>query len=623
MPLFGSPGANRPAPNDSNPDSPQRCGATSWGHGGTAATTCYNCTSNAEEHQLFLSPVKPPYDPLEWERAPFPEKSRLVCLAWALQGYGTPIAVYIAYVFKVLLYIAGWVFFCSFTPGMGGLGSIASWWLRPEAFQKAVLWSMLFEVLGLGCGSGPLTGRYMPPLGGALYFLRRGTTKLPALPGAAIIGETRRGLLDVSLYAAMCIVIVVALVSARPAVGVLIAIAVLVPALGLLDKTLFLAARGEHYWTTLMVFVLASNFVPGAKLVQASLWFWAGVSKLNHHFPAVVCVMTSNSPVIRLQSFRRLMYRSFPDDLSPSRPAVLISYAGTALEFSVPALLLAGRGGGLTVAGLILMLVLHAFATVNVPMGVPLEWNVLMVYGGFFLFWEHAGEGLAGLTAPVLALVAVMCVLVPLLGNLLPSRISFLLAMRYYAGNWAYSVWLFKGESYRKLDRLTKSSAWIHDQLQRFYDRATSVAIFGKVMGFRLMHLHGRALPLLLPKAVPRIEDYEWVDGEAIAGMALGWNFGDGHLHNEQLLRSLQQQCEFDAGELRCIMVESQPLAQHTLSYRIVDAAQGLLESGVVDVRRLRSLQPWELAASQGERPQQPLGGLDPGVLAEAAGHTR
>jgi hypothetical protein len=547
---------------------------------------------------MFLSPIKPPYDPLEWATKPFPEKSRLVCMAWAMQGYGTPIAVYVAYAFKVVLYIGGWVFFCTYTPGMGGLGDIASWWLRPEAFQKAILWSMLFEILGLGCGSGPLTGRYFPPLGGALYFLRRGTTKLPAFPGVPIIGASRRGIIDVSLYAATCGLLIATLESPIPSAGELIGIVTLVAALGILDKTLFLAARGEHYWTTTMVFVLASNFVPGAKVVQAALWFWAGFSKLNHHFPAVVCVMTSNSPIMRLQWFRRRMYERYPDDLTPSRLAVLMSYMGTALEFSVPVLLILGRGGAITVAGLILMLVLHVYVTSNVPMGVPIEWNFLMVYGGFFLFWKHAADGFNGITGPVIALVLLMCVVVPLLGNVFPSRVSFLMAMRYYAGNWAYSIWLFKGDSYRKLDRLTKSSPWIYDQLGRLYDRATSIGIFGKVMAFRLMHLHGRALPIILPEAVAHIEDYEWVDGEVVAGLALGWNFGEGHLHGEQLLRSLQEQCGFEAGELRVIMVESQPFGRHTLHYRIHDARTGLVAGGDVEVRELRTRQPWELAPS-------------------------
>ena len=72
-------------------------------------------------------------------------------------------------------------------------------------------------------------------------------------------------------------------------------------------------------------------------------------------------------------------------------------------------------------------------------MGVPLEWNVMMVYGGFFLFWKHASVSLASMSAAASALfLVVMLVVVPLLGNLFPSRISFLMAMRYYAGNWAY-----------------------------------------------------------------------------------------------------------------------------------------------------------------------------------------
>src|SRR5688572_2673379 len=127
----------------------------------------------------MLSPLLPPYDALEWDQKPLPEKARMTCEAWALQGYGSPPAVFVFYALKIALYIGAWAFFCSFTPGMGGLADIQSWWLAPEAFHKAIVWSLLFEVLGLGCGSGPLTGRYAPPFGGFLYFLRPGTTKLP------------------------------------------------------------------------------------------------------------------------------------------------------------------------------------------------------------------------------------------------------------------------------------------------------------------------------------------------------------------------------------------------------------------------------------------------------------
>jgi hypothetical protein len=241
------------------------------------------------------------------------------------------------------------------------------------------------------------------------------------------------------------------------------------------------------------------------------------------------------------------------------------------------------------------MLLLHGFITSTVPMGVPIEWNVMVVYGGFALFWAHPEVSVLDLgSIPIAIFLVVALVVIPLVGNLWPGALSFLLAMRYYAGNWAYGIWLFRGDAARKLDRLKKSAAWIYDQLDRFYDRATAVGLVGKVIAWRLMHLQGRALPTLIPKAVPRFEDYEYVDGELVAGLALGWNFGDGHLHREPLLAAIQAQCGFEEGELRCIFVEGQPFLRPRLAWRIVDAKSGLVDRGELPIAELRTRQPWE-----------------------------
>jgi hypothetical protein len=532
----------------------------------------------------LLKPTLPAYDPVAWTRLPFAERARLVCESWAVQGYGSPLGAYVLYALKVALYVYVWRLFTGPVP-----------WLAPIAFEKAILWSMLFEGLGLGCGSGPLTGRYFPPLGGFLYWLRPGTTKL------SLLGGKTRTWLDVTLYAALIAFTFRALVAPVITFEMLVPIAVLVPVLGVLDKTIFLALRAEHYWTTIVVLAFARDWIDGAKCVQLALWFFAGFSKLNHHFPSVVGVMISNSPLTRFAWFRRWMYARYPADLRPSRLATLMGHAGTALELSVPVVMLFATPGPSLVLAMLLVLGLHAFITSNVPMGVPIEWNFMVVYGAFALFWAH--PHLAPLAPmaiapwPVAVFLAVMLLALPILGNVFPARISFLLAMRYYAGNWAYSVWLFRGESYRKLAKCKTSAGWVYDQLARFYDKPTGLALVGKVMGFRLMHLHGRALAVLLPKAVDRLEDYEYLDGEIVAGLMLGWNFGDGHLHNEQLLRTLQAQCGFEAGELRCIFVESQPLGRDAMEYRIADAASGEVERGTVLVSELRARQPWEVAA--------------------------
>jgi hypothetical protein len=542
----------------------------------------------------FIAPTKPPYDPVEWLKLPFDERSRLVCESWALQGYGTPVSAFLFYALKIALYVGGFVAWCSTSPSLHGLLEHRDVLLAPLAFQKAILWSMLFEILGLGCGSGPLTGRYFPPFGAFLHFLRPGTTKMPLFPNAPLVGGHRRSVIDVVLYAAILGFTVRALGAPTIDADLLLPIAILVPLAGLFDKTIFLAARGEHFWTTIVAFTFAPQWIAGAMAVQLALWFWAGVSKLNHHFPTVVCVMTSNGPFTRFAWLRKRMYRDYPTDLRPSRLATWIAHIGTALELGVPIAFLLTPLGTAPVIAILLMLMLHGYITSNVPMGVPLEWNVIVAYGGFALFWQHPNVSLGDLgSLPVAAFLIVMLVVIPLMGNLIPSRVSFLLSMRYYAGNWPYSIWLFRGNSIDKLDRLKKCADGPRLQLGKFYDEPTAIGLFGKVQGFRLMHLHGRALPVLIPKAVDDVRNYEWMDGEIVAGLALGWNFGDGHLHNEVLLRAIQSQCGFEPGELRCIFVESQPLHDPTLAYRIVDAATGSIESGKLAIRELRKTQPW------------------------------
>jgi hypothetical protein len=537
----------------------------------------------------------PPYDVRAWQKKPYAERLRMVCQAWAEQGYGTPGAIYVVYLLKVVAYVGGWCFFCSFTPGLGDPRAIASWWAAPEAFQKAILWSIVFESLGLGCGSGPLTGRYWPPFGGALYFCRPGTTKMPLFPGLPVVGGDRRTILDVALYVAHQAFLIRALVSPSLGPALFVPTLVVLPLLGLCDKTIFLASRAEHYGSALVCFLFAGEWIAATKVVWAAVWLWAATSKLNAHFPSVVAVMQSNSPLTAFGSLRRIFFRRFPDDLRPSRLTEGMAHLGTVVEVVFPVALLAGDGGTVTRLALVTMLLFHLFITSSIPMGVPIEWNVVMVYGAFFLFGHHAAVSLSSISSPLLvAHLVFACFLVQLAGNLFPAWVSFLCAMRYYAGNWAYSIWLFRGESSKKLDaRLTKLAPSVRDQLARFYDEELTVAVLSKVQAFRALHLHGRALQALLPRAVDDIDAYEYLDGEMVAGVVLGYNFGEGHLHDVQLLRAVQRQCGFAEGELRCIFVEAQPLGRASHAWTIADAATGVLARGRIAVDDLRDLQPW------------------------------
>jgi len=554
----------------------------------------------------LLDPAPPPFEVSEWRRLPHLQRIKPLAQDWALNGFGTPVAVYFLYVFKILAYA-----------GLGALLIFATsgWpaWSDPIVFQKAVIWTMLWEVLGLGAGSLPLTLRFSPMVGGFLYWLRPGTTRLPPWP-ERVPGTrgTTRTWLDVALYigllgAALHLLLAPGVDGSAPwaegevarldplAVAVLLA---LLGALGLRDKVPFLAARAEVYGNLALIFLFPlTDMVLAAQLVFFCIWWGAASSKLNRHFPFVVTVMISNTPWNKSRAFKRRLYRNHPDDLLPSRLGAFDAHLGTVIEFTLPLVLLLTSGGLLGTLALAGMVIFHVHIFSTFPLAVPLEWNVFMVFGLFFLFGHYADVPFSTLDDPLLlAILALTCVGLPVLGNFRPDLVSFLPSMRYYAGNWATSQWLFRRDTgaERKLDReVVKSAPIVEEQLKKFYEPEMIEVLLYKGLAFRSMHSHGRALNALSARAVDDVEDYSVREGELVAGVVLGYNFGDGHFHDHRLLAAVQERCRFGPGELRVVTLESQPAHVQRQRYRIWDAAEGLVEEGWVDVREMVRRQPW------------------------------
>jgi hypothetical protein len=542
----------------------------------------------------------PPYPMEQVLAAPFPERVRLVCRSWAAQvAPNQPVVMALYWAKYLFVYVGGWAAFCAFNTGYPGFTSPVEWAFSAAAFQKMIVWSIFYELLGLGCSWGPLNARFKPMTGGFRYFLRPGTTKLPLFPGVPIIGNPLRNWLDVALYSANQLFLLRVLVAPELTPELLMPAFVLLPLLGVLDKTLFLAARAEHYYVVLVCFVVAGAddlWISGSKMVWCFIWFWAATSKLNSHFPSVITFMMNNGPLFP-KFLKKRLFRSYLDDLRPSRLAGFIAHFGTAIEYMIPVLLLLSPNATTTTLFLCLMAGFHTFIALNNPNGMPIEWNILMIYGAIFLFGVHPEASVLALgQAPwLLAFLVVSLVGVPLFGNFFPSRVSFLLSMRYYAGNWAYNIWLFrKGGSLEKLDRLKKSAGTMAAQLAQLgLDEETANLANTMVMASRFMHFEGRPLLEMLPKAVNDIENYEWIEGEVFGGSIIGWNFGDGHLNGKLLLDAIQPQCQFEEGEVRLLSIESQPLFKPTMEWKIYDAATGLIEEGTTDLKRMRDQQPW------------------------------
>ena len=558
----------------------------------------------------FLTPTAPPFEVEEWRRRPHLERIKALAQDWALNGFGTPWGVYLLYLVKLVVYgLGGLLAISATTAHVGGLGNLGEWWTEPIVFQKAVAWTMLWEFLGLGAGSLPLSLRFKPMIGGALYWLRPGTTRLPPWPDRVPLTRgSERTLVDVGLYAGVVFWLLYLLltdgvtdittVAGRVDPAAVGALLILLALLGLRDKVPFLASRAEIYGNLLILFLFPlSNMIVAAQIVFVCIWWGAASSKLNHHFPFVVTVMISNTPWNRSRRMKKRLYRRHPEDLLPSSTGALAAHMGTAIEFTLPFLLLVSKGGTIGALAAAGMIIFHLHILSTFPLAVPLEWNIFMIFGILFLFGHYGDVPLTTLDDPLLIVIlAITCVGIPVLGNFRPDLVSFLPSMRYYAGNWATSQWLFRkeGEAERKLDRsIVKAAPIVTEQLKAFYDEEMVEVLVYKGLAFRSMHSHGRALNGLAPRAVEDIEDYDVREGELVAGVVLGYNFGDGHFHDKRLLDAVQERCRFEPGELRVVTLESQPANDARQRYRIYDAATGLVEEGYVKVADMIGRQPW------------------------------
>jgi hypothetical protein len=561
----------------------------------------------------FLTQDAPVVDYAEWSKGTRAERIVPMARHWAEVGFGTPVIMHLFYVVKILLYVlVAWLIVLT-TTGIDGFTNVASWYHEPIVYQKVVFYTMLFEIVGLGCGFGPLNNRFFPPLGSILYWLRPKTIRLPPWPNRVPLtkGDARTPV-DVVLYGALLVMLVVALFSDGTGpipsigseVGVLpiwltATIVGLLALAGLRDKVLFLAARGEVYGSLAVCFLFSGvDMIIAAKLVCLVIWMGAATSKLNKHFPFVISTMMSNNPVMRPRWIKRRFFENFPEDLRPGRVSRWLAHFSTAIEMLVPLALFFSHGGWPTYVAAFVMLCFHFGILSAIPMGVPLEWNVFMMFSVLALFVGHAGVGLGDLQSPwpILLFVAVAGTVV--IGNLFPRKVSFLPGMRYYAGNWDTSLWCVKPSASAKIESGVVSIASMPQaQMEKFYGSPETAEMY-QYMGyaFRAFNTHGRAMFTLAHRLMAGYDeaDYVLTDGERICSTAIGWNFGDGHMHNEQLIAALQQRCHFEPGEVRVMLLDAQPIHKQRQEYRLVDAATGEFERGYVHVADMVTRQPWD-----------------------------
>jgi Transmembrane protein of unknown function (DUF3556) len=112
-------------------------------------------------------------------------------------------------------------------------------------------------------------------------------------------------------------------------------------------------------------------------------------------------------------------------------------------------------------------------------------------------------------------------------------------------------------------------------------------------IAWRAMHSQGRGLFSVLLKNLPDIDTRTVREAEFTCNSLIGFNFGDGHLHDEDMIAAVQRQVGFELGELVVVWVESQGWGSKVQHYKVIDAALGVTERGTWQVDDAVAAQPW------------------------------
>jgi hypothetical protein len=253
-----------------------------------------------------------------------------------------------------------------------------------------------------------------------------------------------------------------------------------------------------HYLPLAVSFCFPASELRACQAVQFAQWFFAGLSKRFAWWRLVVRTMLSNSPFGYHTLTRHLYAEYIPslgsNDCSPSPLSDKVAFASRVVEMAFPVLLFVPSARA---AALVLAVCFHLLILLQCPLGAVQEWNVFNIAAALVLFnsqahvdeqqYQHQ-EGVWGFFATGLRSIGMSmsatwlhphlmwlylllsCFVLPVLGNLrcdliLPSilpgggsalfrgaRLSYLVAMRQYTGNWPRAYWLLRRSADHRLD---------------------------------------------------------------------------------------------------------------------------------------------------------------------------
>lgn len=460
--------------------------------------------------------------------------------------------------------------------------------------KKFILYNSLHGVLGFGATSGALGSRYLIPFGTGLQLLTPGSLSAPLLP--ALVEKVqkpaaKRTYLNIIFYVAYLLSLIRALrVAGEPGPSELLPVYVFFILGTIWDLTIFNASRGEHYGY-MMLCLIFPDWVHGCQTVQIAIWMWAGIAKIGPWFEQVLPFLFKESFwsfVLPEGTLAKLLYRGLPEDPNPSPLAKTMAILGTMLELIFPLMLFSAHPR-LVMLGSWGMICYHCVIITSCPFASVFEWNYFCIFMSFFLFQERGPAGFPS-SPGLMGFLSCVSVLIPAIGQALPTLVPFLIAYRPYMGNWRMGWVVLHKDAVKKHAKIKAWASPLETEQAGIYAKFMrprgwqGAALLEQVNYFVLgVLLFAPSLRLVVPVVEELLKEKGWSVHDVVIGSSetwqnqvFGWSLGTGWLQARECFReALVDCCGFEEDEMYLLQVEPASPFNMLVYYRCMDVAKG------------------------------------------------
>jgi len=262
---------------------------------------------------------------------------------------------------------------------------------------------------------------------------------------------------------------------------------------------------------------------------------------------------------------------------------VYLAHMAAACEFLFPVLCTTAPGSITNLIGVCGMIGFHGFIWSTLPTASVFEWQYFSMFMTYFLY--HSNE-FSLPTSPVLIIfLLVVLLVIPVIGQLEPCLVAFLMAYRQYAGNWRLGTWVIRKTARPKLEKIkTYNSIFWWEQAppemggdHAEYQLLSSFAVVPQFRGMFSVWEKFEADNNASDK------DFYFINSFSFGNAVLGWDLGIGWLTYRECFRTaLVEMCGLEVGDMYFIQCEPvKNVAPYMLSYRMIDICKGPLDAEV------------------------------------------